>query len=629
MKILSLFSGAGGLDIGFHQAGFEIVACVEIEKIFCETLAKNRSLAKYISAETVIFNQDIANFNTEQLSGHKIDFVIGGPPCQTYSASGRRIGGAPGIDDARGRLFEEYCRILENLQPVGFLFENVRGLLGVNNGEAWKEIVSAFSSLGYTLSYRVLDAAGFGVPQHRERIILVGLKEEKIFLFPRPLCGIDSKSTKPYLTVGEALADLQDEKEPYHVYDGKYGYLLAGIPEGMNYSFYTAEMGHPSPVFAWRSKFSSFLYKLDTKLPAKTVQAQLGKFAGPFHWKNRRLTVAELKRLQSFPDDYEFSGSYNQVLEQLGNSVPPLLAKYLAQSLIKQIFDTSAYPELELMSLEFKQNHDARKSQIAKKTRQVTQKLITKQETKQLALWEENAEAIAELIIPENFILSYRSPVNKVKIDYETGLKKLGFGENQVLINDQSHFFSVELAKDTDNHERLRLVINHLNSWGENSSFWKLLVKLDKPLQSGNRAFEVILNTNDEKHIYVVWDALEEVIKSLSNYISLVGLYGHFAEPKIKFKVELKYLGFEGKPFAQLVEFFSDFENCGRNIPIDYITQKIEMEKEKLEETVRHLRLHRYDIRSHLTNQRIPRGYYFCAYPFPELNAKYQINKKV
>ena len=261
MKVFSLFSGAGGLDIGFHQAGFDIVGCVEIEKLFCQTLARNAANGKYLAATCRIFNQNISTFDVSKLNLPPIDFIIGGPPCQTYSASGRRIGGAAGLEDPRGQLFEYYCHILEQLNPKGFLFENVRGLFGVNDGAAWKAIVHAFSSLGYKLSFRLLDAAAYGVPQHRERIFLVGTRADQDFLFPRPLFGPDSKTKRPYLTAGEALADLQDPAEPYHEYNGKYGYLLAGIPEGMNYSFYTAEMGHPDPVFAWRSKFSSFLYK--------------------------------------------------------------------------------------------------------------------------------------------------------------------------------------------------------------------------------------------------------------------------------------------------------------------------------------------------------------------------------
>ena len=165
IRTLSLFSGAGGLDIGFSDAGFEIVSSVEIEEKFCETLELNTGLGKRFEKSTVNCI-DIREFTGEGLG--KIDFIIGGPPCQTFSAAGRRANGVLGTTDSRGVLFREYVRLLQELSPKGFLFENVYGIVGAQGGEAWKEIIDSFSSGGYKLFYRILDAADYGVPQRRK-----------------------------------------------------------------------------------------------------------------------------------------------------------------------------------------------------------------------------------------------------------------------------------------------------------------------------------------------------------------------------------------------------------------------------------------------------------------------------
>lgn len=192
IRTLSLFSGAGGLDIGFSDIGFDIVSSVEIEREFCKTLEMNTGEGKRFENSKVNCI-DIREFTSEGLG--QIDFIIGGPPCQTFSAAGRRANGVLGTTDARGVLFREYVRLLKELSPKGFLFENVYGIVGAQGGEAWKEIQESFSEVGYKLFFRILDAADYGVPQHRERLIIVGLKEGH-FKFPRPTHGPDSVDKK-------------------------------------------------------------------------------------------------------------------------------------------------------------------------------------------------------------------------------------------------------------------------------------------------------------------------------------------------------------------------------------------------------------------------------------------------
>ena len=327
IRTLSLFSGAGGLDIGFSDVGFEIVESVEIESKFCETLEINSGEGKRFENSKVNCI-DIREFSGAHLG--KIDFIIGGPPCQTFSAAGRRANGVLGTSDARGVLFREYVRLLEELSPVGFLFENVYGIIGAQGGKPWQEILDSFSEVGYKLYYRIVDAADYGAPQHRERLLIVGLKDG-VFKFPRPTHGPDSIDQNPFYNAGTAVAGVSIAGEEGKLgLGGRYGHLLDDIPPGLNYSFYTEEMGHPNPIFAWRSKFSDFLYKADPDVPVRTIKASGGAYTGPFHWENRFFSYGEFKRLQSFPDDYEISGNKQTAVKQIGNSVPPQLARMMA-----------------------------------------------------------------------------------------------------------------------------------------------------------------------------------------------------------------------------------------------------------------------------------------------------------
>ena len=172
IKILSLFTGGGGLDIGFHQAGFDAFACVEITPTFCETLRLNKP--NFYPSNCQIINRDIRDVKCEDIQAGACDFIIGGPPCQSFSAAGRRAGGVTGVNDQRGSLFEHYCRMISHFQPKGFLFENVRGILSANKRNDWNQILARFSDLGYEIAFRVLDAADYGAPRHRERLIMVG-----------------------------------------------------------------------------------------------------------------------------------------------------------------------------------------------------------------------------------------------------------------------------------------------------------------------------------------------------------------------------------------------------------------------------------------------------------------------
>ena len=358
IKALSLFTGAGGLDIGFHNAGFDIDQCIEIDRRFCETLKKND---KYFG-KSEILNIDITKLDINSI--HKnYDIIIGGPPCQSFSQSGNRRG----LQDPRGLLFKQFVEILQYTNAKAFLFENVRGLLYANGGKALEEIKSEFSKIGYELNVRLINAADYGVPQFRERVFILGSKKGKL-KFPFPTHGPDSIDKTPYKSVLESFNDIYNKYEKNHKMNGKYGHLLSKVPEGNNYSFFTEKMGHPNPIFGWRTKFSNFLYKLDRHQPSRTIQAQPGKYSGPFHWKNRKLNTEELKRIQSFPSDFIFDCGSSVALHQIGNSVAPVLAHKLALTIKKQLLDKKINKK-DLIDDDFKFSFNKRKGDLAKKTR--------------------------------------------------------------------------------------------------------------------------------------------------------------------------------------------------------------------------------------------------------------------
>jgi DNA (cytosine-5)-methyltransferase 1 len=347
VRALSLFSGAGGLDIAFHDAGFQVERAVEIDERFAATLRANAGPGGYLEG-TEVLCQDVRDFHPP--ATWKIDFLLGGPPCQSFSAAGRRAAGVQGTQDERGTLFQEHVRLLKRLQPRAFLFENVYGITGAEQGRAWQSICRAFQESGYHLAYRILDTADYGVPQHRERMFIVGTRDAG-FLFPAPTHGPDSPDGTPHLGAAAAVAGaIVDQEERRGRVGGRYGHLLEQVPAGLNYSFFTEKMGHPQPIFAWRSKFSDFLYKADPAVPVRTIKAQGGQYTGPFHWENRPFTVSELKRLQTFPDGYALAGRRQVVIHQIGNSVPPQVARVLALAILQQVFSVRLPSGLPLLS---------------------------------------------------------------------------------------------------------------------------------------------------------------------------------------------------------------------------------------------------------------------------------------
>jgi DNA (cytosine-5)-methyltransferase 1 len=217
--------------------------------------------------------------------------------------------------------------------------------------EALELLLSEAEEAGYTCTWRIVNAANYGVPQIRERFLLVGVRDGR-FEFPpathakSPGSDLLNAPLPPWRTAGEAIGDLDTDEnadDAGHFAGGQFHDLLCQIPPGDNYLYFTEKRGHPEPRFKWRSRYWSFLLKLSPDLPSWTIQARRSNNMGPFHWRNRILRIEEVKRLQTFPDDWHLAGTLEQQWRQVGNAVPPVLAEAIATA-IKAHLDQFAKP---------------------------------------------------------------------------------------------------------------------------------------------------------------------------------------------------------------------------------------------------------------------------------------------
>ena len=362
-KVVDLFSGVGGLSHGISSLNdFEVIAANEILKPMAQAYRLNHPMIE-------MFEGDIKEFGKKALKSRlgtvvpQTDIVVGGPPCQAYSTVGKRL-----LDDPRGSLFQEYFRILQELKPKAFIFENVKGLISMNSGELIHTIVELFETLGYKIQFQLLNAANYGVPQLRERVIIVGTRSDIKFEFPKESHrDPESKATLfnskllPWRTLGDAIGDLPqiesgeesfeyasdaqndfqrlmrrnapntltDHNAPNH--NPQLIALMNALPEG----------GTPKDLpqhLRPTSGFPNTYSRLWWHRPSTTVTRNLGTPSSSrcIHpYCARGLTTREGARIQSFPDNYQFFGSRSDKNLQIGNAVPPLLSQALAKQLIK------------------------------------------------------------------------------------------------------------------------------------------------------------------------------------------------------------------------------------------------------------------------------------------------------
>lgn len=366
LPVVSLFSGAGGLDIAVDRVSescgnaaqssepgpFRVAVATDYEQTALDSYALN-------FPGTVTWAGDIRRTSTEQLlelgsmSEGDAALVVGGPPCTPFSKSGFWLAEKRESRDPNASLLEEFVRVVAQARPMAFVLENVQALTYKTHRIHFEKLLAALRDLGYNPKWKVLVAADYGVPQLRKRVFIVGRRDGREFRFPDATHSGPSETTttwdlskRPHVGAGEALRGLEAAPEPGELVEGKFGALAAEVPPGQNYLWHTDRYGGRDE-FKWRSRYWTFLLRLDPQRPSSTIQAQPGPYVGPFHWENlpnelgelraRRLRVPELKRLMTFPDDYIFSGSRGNIQKQLGNAVPVELGKAVVRALSLQL----------------------------------------------------------------------------------------------------------------------------------------------------------------------------------------------------------------------------------------------------------------------------------------------------
>lgn len=327
LTYFSLFAGAGGLDIGFKEAGFKSLGASDIMEEAEQTFRANWK-------DELFIRKDIRELTTQEIlkatNGRKPDIIIGGPPCQGFSVMGDK-----NSFDPRNLLFEHYVRIVEDLNPTCFVFENVKGLKTMFGGRYLRLVANAFASIGYDVYMKVVNAAEYGVPQKRERVIIVGTKLDKGFNYPQPKHAPVGK-LKAYENVAEAIMDLatKGEEVPNHIaleHSEKVVARYKLIPEG-------GDLPDPDklPEAIRRKNFGNTYTRLHRKRASPTMVP--GNNAFPIHpTLNRSLTPREAARIQTFPDKVIFKGNRRHQCILVGNAVPPLLGAHVAKSIREHI----------------------------------------------------------------------------------------------------------------------------------------------------------------------------------------------------------------------------------------------------------------------------------------------------
>jgi len=325
LNYVDLFSGIGGISLGFERAGFENVFSIDFDKQTCETYRKNFPQHHLIEGDIKDLTEDkILNLT----NGKEIDVIVGGTPCQGFSIAGKI--GRNFIDDPRNHLFKEFARVVRIVKPKFFVIENVKRVYSHNKGETKKEIISLFEKLGYNVSCNVLNSVNYGVPQVRNRVFFIGNRFGVENKFPE-------KNVKKFRTIKDAIGDIPSlssgESSDFPNHQAmthseqmlkKMSYVSSGgsreqIPKGIR------------PTSGDVRKY----IKYDEDKPSICITGDMRKV---FHYsQNRALSVRELARIQTFPDNFIFLGNRLSQQQQVGNAVPPLMAQAVAETIRKQL----------------------------------------------------------------------------------------------------------------------------------------------------------------------------------------------------------------------------------------------------------------------------------------------------
>lgn len=340
--VIDLFCGCGGLSQGFIDAGYKVTLGIDKWKDAIETFNYNHKNSKGIVADLLDLEPDVVSKN-ENIK--EVDVIVGGPPCQGFSIAGKRI-----VDDERNQLYKTFVNFVDYFNPKAFIMENVPNIMSIGKGAIKEQILKDFENLGYNVSYKILLASDYGIPQNRKRAFFVGLKENTEFEFPLPTTPKDKITSKdaisdlPEHTIDDGTPYLNNIKSPFQKqmrngskvvfnhqiteHKEKTVEIIAMVPDGGNYKNLPKELHSTRKVnIAWT--------RLNSQRPSFTIDTGHNHH---FHYEyNRVPTARESARLQSFHDDFVFLKGKTSQLKQIGNAVPPLLAKELAISLKKYL----------------------------------------------------------------------------------------------------------------------------------------------------------------------------------------------------------------------------------------------------------------------------------------------------
>lgn len=344
MIIGDLFAGVGGMSEGFRMAGFDVAFAIEFDKDIAASYKRNHS-------ETDVVADDICNVNVEMLHEKHphVDVIIGGPPCQGFSQKGKRLS----LDDPRNFLFKQFVKFVEEFEPKYFVLENVPNIITTSNGYFKEQIVKSFEDLGYQVTCGVLCAKDYGVPQDRRRAIFLGEKNKLEITLPLPKDTVvsvkDAIYDLPFIESGEGVEERDYDKKPMSAYQKMlrngaaklYNHVatkhsksalerLRMIPKGKGKEVLPKEL-------LTKSIYSGTWCRLLEDGIAPTITTRFdtpssGRFTHPI--LDRCLTIREAARIQSFPDTFRFYGNRTCQMKQVGNAVPPLLAKAIAEVII-------------------------------------------------------------------------------------------------------------------------------------------------------------------------------------------------------------------------------------------------------------------------------------------------------
>lgn len=346
LSMLSLFTGAGGLDLGLEAAGFESTLCVEIDGDSRETLRRNRPGWRLSDPGDIHQLEARQVLRQAGLKPRQLTLLAGGPPCQPFSKSMYwSTGDAPRLRDPRAKTLNAYLDVVEATLPQVLLLENVKGLAFDGKDEGLRLLerglrrINKERSTSYSPQLITLNAADYGVPQIRERVFVLASVDGRQIEMPEPTHGT-TPNKEPFLTAWDAIGELDVDSWPTELdVSGRWAGLLPSIPEGQNYLWHTPrniENGG-EPLFGWRTRFWSFLLKLAKALPSWTIQADPGPATGPFHWRSRQLSIEEMCRLQTFPREHTIIGSRRSAIRQVGNAVPSAIGELLGLEVRRQL----------------------------------------------------------------------------------------------------------------------------------------------------------------------------------------------------------------------------------------------------------------------------------------------------